>query len=123
MQYLKPSLLATLLSLIFAMSLQAAAPISGEWLLAVDAPRGKPTPTLTITENAPGEFSGSLSGPKGTFAIDAIKVHGNSFSFPFQIKTAFGTVELQYAGQIDEDAMTGAIATPRGDTPFTGQRQ
>ena len=123
MQYLKSFVFATLLFFTFSISLHAAVPISGEWLLAVDGPRGKSTPTLTILEKAPGEFSGALAGPKATIAIDAIEVVGNSFSFPFQMKTAFGTFELTYTGQIDQDTMNGSIATPKGDRPFTGQRQ
>jgi len=121
--YLKSSLFAILLSLVFSTSLQAAAPISGAWLLEVNAPRGKSTPTLTILESTTGKFSASLAGPRGTFAIDTVQVDGNSFSFPFEMKTTLRTVELKYTGQIDQDTMTGMVATPRGDIPFTGQRQ
>jgi hypothetical protein len=122
-QYFKSSVFATLLFLTFSMSLQAAAPVAGVWLLEVDGPRGKSTPTLTVSEQAPGEFSGSLTGPRGSFAIDNVAVEGNAFSFLFQMKTAFGTFELKYAGQVDQDTMTGSVETPRGDTPFTGKRQ
>ena len=122
-QYLMSSIFATLFFFTFSMSLHAATPISGAWLLTVDGPRGKSTPTLTILEKAPGEFSGALAGPKTTIAIDAIEVVGNSFSFPFQMKTAFGTFELTYTGQIDQDTMNGSIATPRGNRHLTGQRQ
>lgn len=123
MQCLKPRVIATLLFCTLNMSLQAAVPVSGDWLLGVDAPRGKSRPTLIILENTPGKFSGSLTGPKGTIAIATIEVEGNTFRFPFQMKTAFGTFELTYTGKIDQDTMSGSIATPRGDRPFTGQRQ
>ena len=115
MQYFKSSVFATLLFLTFSMSLQAAAPVAGVWLLEVDGPRGKSTPTLTVSEQAPGEFSGSLTGPRGSFAIDNVAVEGNAFSFPFQMKTAFGTFELKYAGQVDQDTLTLATGNGRVD--------
>ena len=123
MQYFKFTAFTTLLFLTFSMNLQAAAPVTGVWLLEVDGPRGKSTPTLTVSEQALGEFSGLLTGPRGSFAIDTVAVKGNTFSFPFQMKTAFGTFELKYSGQVDRDTMTGSVETPRGVTPFTGKRQ
>ena len=122
-----------------SMSSHAASPVTSHWLLSVDGPRGKSTPTLTIlskvakanSEKGVNEFSGVLVGPKGRIAIDTVQIQvqaqvqaqDKSLSFPLQVQTAFGTFELKYSGQVDDDAMTGTVTTPRGERAFTGQRQ
>ncbi|MDG1133928.1 MAG: hypothetical protein P8N67_06070 [Pseudomonadales bacterium] len=119
------------------MSSHAASPVTSHWLLSVDGPRGKSTPTLTIlskvakanSEKGVNEFSGVLVGPRGRIAIDTVQIQvqvqaqDKSLSFPLQVQTAFGTFELKYSGQVDDDAMTGTVTTPRGERAFTGQRQ
>jgi hypothetical protein len=116
-----------------SMSSHAASPVTSHWLLSVDGPRGKSTPTLTIlskvakanSEKGVNEFSGVLLGPRGRIAIDTVQVQAQdkSLSFPLRVQTAFGTFELKYSGQVDDDAMTGTVTTPRGERTFTGQRQ
>ena len=122
-----------------SMSGHAASPVTSHWLLSVDGPRGKSTPTLTIlsevakanSEKGVNEFSGVLVGPRGRIAIDTVQIRvqaqaqaqDKSLSFPLQVQTAFGTFELKYSGQVDDDAMTGTVTTPRGERAFTGQRQ
>ena len=122
-----------------SMSSHAASPVTSHWLLSVDGPRGKSTPTLTIlskvakanSEKGVNEFSGVLVGPRGRIAIDTVQIQvqaqaqaqDKSLSFPLQVQTAFGTFELKYSGQVDDDAMTGTVTTPRGERAFTGQRQ
>ena len=120
-----------------SLSSHAASPVTSHWLLSVDGPRGKSTPTLTIlskvakanSEKGVNEFSGVLVGPRGRIAIDTVQVQAQvqaqdqSLSFPLQVQTAFGTFELKYSGQVDDDAMTGTVTTPRGERAFTGQRQ
>jgi hypothetical protein len=77
------------------------------------------------SEKGVNEFSGVLLGPRGRIAIDTVQVQAQdkSLSFPLQVQTAFGTFELKYSGQVDDDAMTGTVTTPRGERAFTGQRQ
>lgn len=122
-----------------SMSSHAASPVTSHWLLSVDGPRGKSTPTLTIlskvakanSEKGVNEFSGVLVGARGRIAIDTVQIQvqaqvqaqDKSLSFPLQVQTAFGTFELKYSGQVDDDAMTGTVTTPRGERAFTGQRQ
>lgn len=63
-----------------SMSSHAASPVTGHWLLSVDGPRGKSTPTLTIlskeakanSEKGVNEFSGVLVGSRGCIAIDTV---------------------------------------------------
>jgi hypothetical protein len=115
------------------MSSHAASPVTSHWLLSVDGPRGKSTPTLTIlskvakanSEKGVNEFSGVLLGPRGRIAIDTVQVQAQdkSLSFPLQVQAAFGIFELKYSGQVDDDAMTGTVTTQRGEIAFTGQRQ
>ena len=114
-----------------SMSSHAASPDTSHWLLSVDGPRGKSTPTLTIlskvakanSEKGVNEFSGVLVGSRGCIAIDTVQVQDKSLSFPLQVQAAFGIFELKYSGQVDDDAMTGTVTTQRGEIAFTGQRQ
>jgi hypothetical protein len=117
--------LTAFIFLMFNLNANASSSLAGTWDLQVEGPRGQSTPTLIIEAqaqaNAERTFSGVLEGPRGSFFIQTISVSGNSFTFPIQIKTALGTLELRYIGNFTEQTMSGSIESPRGRMPFEGQ--
>ena len=95
--------------------------LAGEWTLTIDTPRGVQHPVLAI-ERAESGYTATYSGRQGLLSIDEVKLDGNRFSFPLAITVPIGTIEVSYEGVIDGDRMTGVVANPRGEVPFSGER-
>ena len=99
----------------------AAPDLAGEWTLSIDTPRGVQHPVLAI-ERTDNGYTATYSGRQGLLTIDEVTRDGNRFSFPLAITVPIGTIEVSYEGVIDGDRMTGVVANPRGEVPFSGER-
>jgi len=95
--------------------------LAGEWTLSIDTPRGVQHPVLVI-ERADKGYTATYSGRQGLLTIDELTRDGNRFAFPLAITVPIGTIEVSYKGVIDGDRMTGVVANPRGEVPFSGER-
>ena len=96
--------------------------LAGEWVLAIDTPRGVQNPTLVI--NVEGDnYTGIYQSRRGPIDIESISRDGNRFSFPLIITVPIGDIAVNYRGEIDGDEMTGEVENPRGTVPFTGKRK
>ena len=106
----------------FIATLQAEpASVVGQWKLTVETPNGTTNPILTINAADAG-YSGTYAGPRGSFELKEITVDGNTFSFPLTITIPIGTMNLQYAGKVEGDTISGSIGNPQGAIPFVGVR-
>ena len=106
----------------FVTTLQAdPSSVLGQWKLTVETPNGTTNPILTINAADAG-YSGSYVGPRGSFELKEIKVEGNTFSFPLTITIPIGKMDVQYAGQVEGDTVSGSIGNPQGTIPFVGVR-
>jgi len=95
--------------------------LAGEWTLTIDTPRGVAHPVLLITATDSG-YAATYKGRQGLLTIDEVTRDGNRFAFPLSITVPIGTIEVSYQGVIDGDRMTGVVANPRGEVPFSGER-
>lgn len=95
--------------------------LAGDWTLTIDTPRGVQHPVLSIQRNNSG-YTATYSGRQGVLTIDEVTRDGNRFAFPLSITVPIGTIEVSYEGVIDGDRMTGVVGNPRGEVPFTGER-
>jgi hypothetical protein len=95
--------------------------LTGTWTLDIDTPRGVQHPTLVIREADAG-YSGVYNSMRGPIDIDTITRDGSAFSFPMKITVPIGEIQVNYAGTISGDTMTGSVKNPRGEVPFTGRR-
>ena len=98
-----------------------AAELAGEWTLTIDTPRGVQHPTLVIEQDGES-YSGTYHSLRGPLAIKSISRTGDDFEFPLLITVPIGDIEVKYAGSINGDDLTGTVANPRGEVPFTGKR-
>lgn len=49
-------------------------------------------------------------------------IDGDTFSFSVTMSMRGNSLTLEFSGTVSGDEMSGTIATPRGDRPFTGKR-
>ena len=95
--------------------------VVGTWELTSETPRGPRTIELTIHETD-GAYSGTITGRRGEMAVEVINVEGDTLSFTRSVSTPNGDFQLDYAGTVDGDSISGTIRTPRGENQFTGKR-
>lgn len=100
----------------------AADELAGEWILAIDTPRGVQNPTLVINSDG-GNYTGIYNSLRGPIDIQSISRDGNRFSFPLTVTVPIGDIEVNYRGEISGNDMTGEVENPRGTVPFTGKRK
>lgn len=107
---------------IAAIGIVAHAEVAGIWALTSEGPRGTNRSELTIERTEDG-YHGVLEGQRGTRKLPAINVDGDSFSFELTMQTRMGDIDLSYTGTVSGDTVSGTIATPMGERPFSGTRK
>lgn len=100
----------------------AHAEVAGIWALTSEGFRGTNRSVLTI-ERTEDVYHGVLEGQRGTRELPAINVDGDSFSFELTMQTRMGDIDLSYTGTVSGDTVSGTIATPMGERPFSGTRK
>lgn len=110
------------LAAIAAIGIAAHAEVAGSWALTSEGVRGTNRSVLTIERTDDG-YHGVLEGQRGSRELPAIAVDGDSFSFELTMQTRMGEIDLSYAGSVSGDTVSGTIATPMGERPFTGTRK
>lgn len=93
----------------------------GEWILAINSPRGVQNPRLVV-EQSGATLNGVYHSRRGPLPIEAIEFDGSNFSFPLVIEVPIGKIEVNYRGRISGDEMQGLVQNPRGEVPFSGKR-
>jgi hypothetical protein len=86
----------------------------GTWNLDVTSERGPGKQRLRINRD--------LSALYGANAIAAVTVEGNKISFPITMSFGDQQFEMNFAGTIDGDALTGEVTSERGTRAVTGTR-
>ena len=105
-----------------AIGIAAQAEVAGSWALTSEGMRGTNHSVLTIERTDEG-YRGNLEGQRGSRELPAITVDGDSFSFELTMQTRMGDIDLSYAGTVTGDTVSGTIATPMGERPFSGTRR
>ena len=101
--------------------LTATAELAGTWTLTINTPRGVQNPKLEVIETD-GVYAGTYHSLRGPLELNNVQTDGRSFSFDIQITVPIGDIDVTYTGEIDGDNMSGKVVNPRGEVPFSGQR-
>jgi len=121
---------------------EAAAQVVGTWELSAEGPRGDQMMVLvlevegdavtgTLTMQRPGgrggaRGGGGRGGPGGgdppEMNLSDGSIDGDTFSFSVTMSMRGNSLTREFSGTVSGDEMSGTIATPRGDRPFTGKR-
>lgn len=104
------------------LALATQADVAGRWALTSEGMRGTNRSVLTIERTEEG-YRGSIAGQRGARDLPAIAVDGDSFSFELTLPTRMGEIDLTYTGTVSGDTVSGTIATPMGQRPFSGTRE
>lgn len=107
---------------IVALALAAHADVTGQWALTSEGMRGTNRSVLTIERTEDG-YRGTIAGQRGTRDLSALAVDGDDFSFELTMPTRMGAIDLTYTGTVSGDTVSGTIATPMGERPFSGTRK
>jgi hypothetical protein len=126
-------LVAGVLTVALAAPLSAQTPnIAGQWELT--RARGGPGgggggrrggmggPIKMVIEQEGDTFTGTMEMPFGAATISEGTIKGDEISFKVTMETQRGTFEMQYAGKIDGDTMSGTSSTPRGESEWTAKK-
>ena len=107
---------------ILTLGLAAHAEVAGKWAITWEGFRGTNRNVLTLEETDDG-YQAHIAGPRGERTIDAVAVDGDTFSFDLSMRTRMGMIDLTYSGTVAGDSVSGTVATPMGERPFTGERK
>jgi hypothetical protein len=96
--------------------------VSGTWALTVETQRGPANPTLTLSQNGT-TLSGTYKGQLGEGPVAGTLNDGN-IAFTVKMAAMGREFEVQYAGRVDGDSMSGEVQLGQlGSGTFTGRKQ
>jgi hypothetical protein len=96
----------------------SAADLSGTWLVSVETPAGKGTPTFVLKQDG-NKITGTYKGAFGESAV-AGTVDGDKFKLDYE---SSGN-KIVYDGKIEGNKISGTASFGQfGDGPFTGEKK
>lgn len=93
----------------------------GTWSLTVETPQGTQQPVLTISGTAQS-LSGVLSGELGQLELADVLYAEGTLTFKTTIDFQGQVLDLDFAGTVDGDGLSGSFDTPFGQIPAIGTR-
>lgn len=112
--------------------LRAQTDVTGTWELSWEGMRGATSTTfvfhqdgsaLTGTAQRAVRRPGAGEGEVRETEITDGKVEGHRITFTMAMGMGERAMTFTFSGTVDGDTMEGTMATPRGETPFTGIRK
>lgn len=95
--------------------------VDGTYSVPVETPAGRVNITLILKVKGK-----SVSGCTRAFSSEASfkggAVDGNDFTFTVSEMTPIGPIDLEYAGTVDGNKISGQVNTPLGPKFFNGVR-
>jgi hypothetical protein len=100
--------------------------IAGSWDLTMTLPIGDRKSTMTITPT--GEtFTVTFALPEGAApaqdTISEVRIDGSTFAFKRLVGIDQGQIELNYAGTVEGDELTGKVKSQFGEFDLRGNRR
>lgn len=86
----------------------------GRWDIDIASEQGSRKQRLTVNPD--------MSGMYGSMAIEKIALEGDQISFKIVRKFGDQEFEMNFAGKIEEDKLTGELKTSRGAQKITGKK-
>jgi hypothetical protein len=94
----------------------------GEWSMVMDF-QGQDVPgTMTLTEAEGGGIAGVWTADGEETELVDVKFDGGILTFTRSVDYQDQVFDIDYAGTIDGDSITGAFSTPAGDLATNGTR-
>jgi hypothetical protein len=105
--------------------LAQSSPLEGSWDLTMTTPIGERKSTMTIT-SAGETFTVSFAMPSGAEpaqdTVADIRIEGGHFAFKRTVGIDQGQIELNYAGTVEGNALTGKVRSQFGEFELKGNR-
>ncbi len=96
--------------------------VAGSYDCVTKTPMGEQKGVFTVTVDG-DSFTGSMSGPMGSMAVDGGKVSGDTLTWKMDMKVPM-PMTLDCDASVDGDTLTGNIrAGAFGSMALTGTRQ
>lgn len=95
--------------------------IDGTYNVSVKIPTGEKKGKFIFMTDG-DTLTGSLESPAGVSPIQNGVVKGDEFEFQFDAKSPMGTLKLTVKGRVNDNALTGQLASPLGQAPIIGQK-
>ncbi len=115
------AILACITTFIFAAAMARADGVLGDWDMKLDY-QGNLIPAKLHFEMKDGALAGMWSSQRGENVLTKIKCEGNKITFTRTVKFQDQTFDLDYAGTVEGDKITGKFTTPMGDMEANGAR-
>lgn len=97
------------------------ASIAGTYTITVNIPDQPMPGTMTLVVNGDA-LTGSMVTELGASTIRSGKVTGDRFTFVASVEFGGMTMEITVNGSVSGNNISGSIASPQGDVPFSGTR-
>src|SRR5260370_40981133 len=81
--------------------------IDGNWSITMQSPMGARDVKAEFAASG-GTLSGNFAGPQGSAPVPG-PIDGNAATFAATVPGPMGELELQFAGNVDGDAMAGTV--------------
>lgn len=99
----------------------ASSDIAGEWMLTVESPMGRDDVRATFMQSG-DQLTGTVINAGQAIPVTGT-VHGNLVNFGISLDVRGQPLQLDYAGTIDGDSMSGTVQFgPIGSGKFSGRR-
>jgi imidazolonepropionase-like amidohydrolase len=99
----------------------APADLSGAWSINIDVPGQPLTATLNLQAQG-GSLSGTMTSSLGTSNISNGTINGNNFSFTMTVTFGGQTFDITATGTVNGNQISGVMASPQGNVPFSGTK-
>jgi hypothetical protein len=93
----------------------------GRWNVSLETPVGARAFVLELRSAQTG-VEGTMSDGETSVVLDSARVDGNKVSFTGVVVSAFGRLDLSFAGQAEGDRLVGRCTSLFGEAPFFAHR-
>ncbi len=99
-----------------------ATDLAGDWAFTINTPNGDFTTTYTFRKAAAG-WQGEARGPQGNrMPLKSVALQGKALTFQLEIQAPNNTFKLDFAGNLEGDAIKGEFKSARGNIAATAKR-
>ena len=93
----------------------------GNWTLTIETPQGTRQPTLAIM-GTQDNLEGTFGGQTGEVPLSDLNFSDGKLTFTVTVDAAGQELQLDFAGTVEGDTISGALNSPFGEIPATGVR-
>ena len=102
-----------------------ASPVAGTWDLTMSTPIGERKSTMVVTstgQTVTVSFVLPAGAEPAQDTVSEIRIEGSSFAFKRLVEIDQGQIEMNYAGTVDGDVLSGKVKSQFGEFDLKGSR-